>query len=107
MKAAYVTLLTKNTYLPGVLVLHQSLLDVSTRYPLVVMITESLPEDGKEVLRKRGIEIAHVDRLSPEEGKHTLSSVDSRFADTWTKLRSVISSNHTFTLLFMNLLLII
>ncbi len=87
MKAAYVTLLTKNTYLPGVLVVHQSLLDVNAQYPLVVMITDGLPPDGKEVLRKRGIETIHVENLSPEEGKHTLSAADMRFTDTWTKLR--------------------
>ncbi|KAI0094619.1 nucleotide-diphospho-sugar transferase [Irpex rosettiformis] len=88
MKAAYVTLLTKNSYLPGVLVLHQSLLDVSAKYPLVVMATAGLPADGKEVLTKRGIDIVDVESLSPEEGRHTLSSTDVRFTDTWTKLRS-------------------
>ena len=90
MKAAYVTLLTKNTYLPGVLVLHQSLLDVAAKYPLFVMVTNSLPADGREVLKKRGIEIVHVDGLSPLEGKHTLSAADVRLMDAWTKLRSVV-----------------
>ncbi|KAI0702509.1 nucleotide-diphospho-sugar transferase [Cytidiella melzeri] len=88
MKAAYVTLLTKNTYLAGALVLHQSLVEVNAKYSLVIMITDNLPLDGREVLRKRGIETLHVQSLRPKEGTHKLDDSDSRFAETWTKLRA-------------------
>ncbi|OBZ79556.1 Galactinol synthase 1 [Grifola frondosa] len=86
-KAAYVTLLTKSAYLPGVLVLHHSLVSVRSQYPLVVIATPTLPQDAREVVSKRGIAIREVDQLQPEDGVHNLSAHDSRFADTWTKLR--------------------
>jgi hypothetical protein len=87
---AYVTLLTKTSYLAGVLVLHSCLRAVNSKYPLVVMVTPSLPEDARAVLRKRRICIREVKSLQPPEGKHTLAPHDARFADTWTKLRFAV-----------------
>ena len=84
---AFVTLLTKTAYLPGTLVLHQSLIDVGARYPLVVMVTPTLLERDKEILKRRGIEMREIDTLAPEAGKHSLALHDARLQDTWTKLR--------------------
>lgn len=89
MKAAFVTLLTKTSYLAGALVLHQSLLDVQSKYPLVIMVTPLLPTEARRVLLQRGIAMIEVDSLQPAEGSHTLDAMDARFADTWTKLRRV------------------
>jgi len=83
---AYVTLLTKSSYLAGVLVLDYCLRTVKARYPLVVMITPSLPEQARAVLHKRSIRTREVVSLSPPD-RHTLAIHDSRFVDTWTKLR--------------------
>jgi len=85
-KGAYVTLLTKTSYLPGTLVLDYSLRNVQSKYPLVVMVTPSLPIEARAVLQKRRILMREVDPLRPQ-GKHTLAAHDARFADTWTKLR--------------------
>lgn len=82
---AYVTLLTKTSYLAGVLVLHSCLEAVNSNYPLIVMVTPSLPEDARAVLRKRRICMKEVTSLQPPEGKPT--PYDDRFAQTWTKLR--------------------
>lgn len=89
MKAAWVTLLTKSTYLAGALVLHQSLLDVQSKYPLVIMVTPSLPAEARDVLKKKGVTTTEVVSLKPTEGTHVLAGHDARFADTWTKLRRV------------------
>lgn len=86
---AYVTLLTKSSYLPGTLVLDYSLRSVDSQYPLVVMITPSLPDAAKAVLRERGILMREVDSLHPPK-KHVLAVHDIRFTDTWTKLRYVV-----------------
>lgn len=94
MKAAYVTLLTKPSYLAGALVLHKSLVDVHSKYPLVIMVTPTLPSEVKDLLRKRGIAMTELDSLHPTEGSHILSEEDARFADTWTKLRCVIFSEY-------------
>ncbi|TFK76982.1 nucleotide-diphospho-sugar transferase [Pluteus cervinus] len=86
-RKAYVTLLTKPSYLAGTLVLDNDLRVVGSKYPLVVMITPGLGQDARNVLVKRGIPIIDVETLQPAEGTHTLSAHDQRFADTWTKLR--------------------
>ncbi|KAJ3510542.1 hypothetical protein NLJ89_g4619 [Agrocybe chaxingu] len=84
---AYVTLLTTPSYLAGVLVLDHCLRAVNSKYPLVVMITPSLPEEVRAILRKRSILMREVKSLQPPNGMHTLAAHDVRFADTWTKLR--------------------
>ncbi|KAJ7181785.1 nucleotide-diphospho-sugar transferase [Mycena crocata] len=86
--AAYVTLLTKVSYLAGTLVLDDGLRDAQSKYPLVVMVTPELPQEGRDVLKKRGIPIRDIQSLQPEEGVHNLSPADARFHDTWTKLRA-------------------
>jgi len=86
-RKAYVTLLTKNSYLPAALVLNESLKRVGSNYPLVVMSTPSLPLEAREALTRQGLEITTVDSLQPAPNTHTLSDLDARFADTWTKLR--------------------
>jgi len=86
---AYVTLLTKSSYLAGVLVLNHSLRQVDARYPLVVMVTPSLPDEARSLLRNCAIRTREVTSLHPPV-HHTLANHDSRFADTWTKLRCAL-----------------
>lgn len=88
-RKAYVTLLTAPGYLPGVLVLHDCLVSVGSRFPLVVMATPSLNAEARDVVAKRGIGIRDIDHLYPADGKHVLADHDSRFRDTWTKLKYV------------------
>lgn len=85
--AAYVTLLTKDAYLPGTLVVDQCLRSVGSKYPLVVMVTPTLSQEARVLLKKKGIVMKNVDPLLPSDGVHKLAAHDSRFADTWTKLR--------------------
>lgn len=86
-KFAYVTLLTTTSYLAGVLVLDQCLRSVDSKYPLVVMVTASLSDQARTILRKQAIHTREVEHLLPPSEKHSLDAHDSRFADTWTKLR--------------------
>ncbi|KAJ6621244.1 hypothetical protein B0H10DRAFT_2019392, partial [Mycena sp. CBHHK59/15] len=78
---------TKNSYLPGALVLNYGLKLAKSKYPLVVMVTPQFPEDGRETLRKQNISMIDIKSLNPKEGVHVLAAHDTRFADTWTKLR--------------------
>jgi hypothetical protein len=91
MKAAFVTLLTRESYLAGTLVLNYSLKSVGSKYEPVVMVTPELSERARDVLSKEKITIKEIARLDPREGSHTLEAHDARFKDTWTKLRLVIS----------------
>ncbi|EEB93853.1 hypothetical protein MPER_07441 [Moniliophthora perniciosa FA553] len=84
---AYVTLLTKAEYLSGVLVLNYSIKAVNSQYPLVVMVTPLVTQHVREILGKQDIKIYEVETLMPEEGRHSLSEHDTRFHDTWSKLR--------------------
>ena len=86
-RKAYVTLLAGNSYLPAALVLDESLKRAGSKYPLVIMSTPSLPSEAREALTRRGLEVMTVDSLQPPPGARTFSSIDVRFADTWTKLR--------------------
>ncbi|KAF8496663.1 nucleotide-diphospho-sugar transferase [Gautieria morchelliformis] len=88
MKAAYATLLTRESYLPGTLVLNYSLQAVASKYHLVVMVTPELSESARDALSKEKISIKEIARLDPREGSHTLAADDARFKDTWTKLRA-------------------
>ncbi|KAI0257592.1 glycosyltransferase family 8 protein [Lactifluus subvellereus] len=86
-KAAYVTLLTRDSYLPGALTLHYSLKSVRSRYPLVVLFTPSLPQRTREALIRRNVQLREIQPLQPEDG-YVLAKQDERFADTWSKLRA-------------------
>jgi len=85
-KAAFVTLLTKDSYFPGVLILEQSLKSVQSRYPLVVLVTPTLPQRARDALSRRRIQFREIQPLKPENGP-AIAGHDERFADTWTKLR--------------------
>ncbi|KZV82848.1 glycosyltransferase family 8 protein [Exidia glandulosa HHB12029] len=87
-RSAYVTLLTKPSYLAATLVLERSLRSVASAYPLVVMVTPQLPEQARGILRRRNIVMRDVEELHPPGDRHQLSAVDERFRDTWTKLRA-------------------
>ncbi|KAJ7706052.1 nucleotide-diphospho-sugar transferase [Mycena rosella] len=88
LNAAFVTLLTKVSYLAGALVLDDGLRDTKSKYPLVVMVTPDLPQEVRDVLIKRGIPMREIRSLQPGEGVHSLATADARFQDTWTKLRA-------------------
>ncbi|KAI5474734.1 glycosyltransferase family 8 protein [Pseudohyphozyma bogoriensis] len=87
--AAWVTLLTKNSYLAGALVLHASLVAHKSAYPLVVFATETFPQSGRDVLKARGVTVRDIKYLEPEgqNKKDYSDGHDHRFVDTWTKLR--------------------
>ena len=91
-KRAWVTLLTRPSYLPGVITLAYSLSVHATAYPLVVLVTPSLPQT---CIRALELESSHNSLLTihsieplmlPDDRKTTL--IATRFEDTWTKLRA-------------------
>lgn len=71
----------------GLLALHRTLVSVSA-YPLVVLATDSLDEEHRAVIRRRGMEVIDIDHLKPAEGAHAgFDAKFDRFHDTWTKLQ--------------------
>jgi hypothetical protein len=57
---AWATLLTREDYLPGVRVLWRSLQDVSSAYPLVVMVTAGVSRTAREQLTADGCQVLEV-----------------------------------------------
>ncbi|KAL9639200.1 MAG: hypothetical protein Q9164_001071 [Protoblastenia rupestris] len=91
-RRVWVTLLTRASYLPGVITLAFSLSKQKSLYPLVVLVTPSLPKSCLRALelesKNNALLIVHPIEplLLPAHQKTTL--IASRFEDTWTKLRA-------------------
>ncbi|KAH9969000.1 nucleotide-diphospho-sugar transferase, partial [Russula dissimulans] len=85
-KAAYVTLLTKESYLPGALTLERCLKSVQSRYPLVLLVTPSLSQRTRDALIRHGTQVREIQPLRSDSGPNIVAH-DERFADTWSKLR--------------------
>lgn len=89
-KNAYATLLTRGSYLAGVLILAYTLQKQKSKYPLIVCYTSSLSQECVSVLydeAERLYMIPHkVETLLPAMDKK-IELIAARFKDTWTKLR--------------------
>lgn len=81
---AWVTLLTKQTYLPGLVILDDSLRKVASKFPLLVLYTSSLEPEAISTMEKLGIRHQYCEYICPPKG---ISHIAERFVDTWTKLR--------------------
>ena len=90
-KQAWVTLLTRSSYLPGAILLAHSLKTQQSKYPLLILITPSFPSSSIEPLsRECGLlnsHLIHIELLFPPPENTPSSLIASRFEDTWTKLR--------------------
>ncbi|GAA6036115.1 hypothetical protein JCM8097_006623 [Rhodosporidiobolus ruineniae] len=84
-KRAYVTLLTNSAYLPGLLLLDDTMKRVGTRYPLVVLTTPSFPDEHLALLDSLGLTTKRIELLEPK-GEYKL--IAERFRDTWSKLQA-------------------
>nr|POE56195.1 galactinol synthase 2 [Quercus suber] len=89
-KYAYTTLITRASYLAGVIVLAHSLRRHGSRYPLVVLYTPSLASTAVRILELESARSNLILRpcaplLPRTEAQGTL--IAERFGDTWTKLR--------------------
>ncbi|APA08201.1 hypothetical protein sscle_03g029710 [Sclerotinia sclerotiorum 1980 UF-70] len=86
LKAAYATLITTLSYLPGALLLAYTLQKQGSQYPLILMYT-GLPANTIALLKR---EAQHSNIILHETTLLNLSpnaGVAARFADTWTKLQ--------------------
>ena len=103
-ECAWVTLLTQSSYLPGVIALAYTLRIHGTQYPLVVMVTPSLPWTALDALKREAnynhlIRIENIESLNPPNENFVMEI--PRFRDTWTKLRAFELISYT-TLVFID-----
>ncbi|KAI8958456.1 glycosyltransferase family 8 protein [Daldinia sp. FL1419] len=87
---AYVTLITRKSYLAGVLILSDTLKRHGASYPLVVLYTPNLCLDAIAVLNVESLRgnliLRQCLHLFPP-GNIGIDLIAERFEDTWTKLR--------------------
>lgn len=84
-KKIWTTLVTNSKYMEGVLTLVYSLQRVGSKYPLVVLYTDTLTASGHHELDSRGIFKRRIKYLLPTEHKDYANDV--RFYDCWSKLQ--------------------
>ncbi len=84
---AWATLLTQPNYLVGVRTLHASLRASGSGYPLVVMVTDGIDAQSRELLEDDGCLLRDVQPLRPA-GDLRASYANARFAEVWTKLEA-------------------
>ncbi|KAJ9603992.1 hypothetical protein H2200_011514 [Cladophialophora chaetospira] len=89
----WVTLVTKPSYLPGVIILAHTLDQHKSRYPLVVLYTDSVGEKAIDALQEEArnygrLRLERVSLLLPRKDQENTGSVAERFKDTFTKLRA-------------------
>ncbi|MCT3342149.1 hypothetical protein EFP49_04900 [Lactobacillus johnsonii] len=87
-KKVYMTLLGSDNYLIGTLALAQSLKNVKSKYPLVVMVTNNVSEKSINVLKQKKLQYIKIDKIQVsnqaihenEEGGY------SNWSNTFSKL---------------------
>lgn len=67
---AYISCLSTDSYLKGILVLHQSILDTGTKYPFYCLVSDHVCEKSREILEKAGIRIIVKNAISVSELTH-------------------------------------
>lgn len=66
-KRAYVTVLSTDEYLIGVLVLNESLIKVNSKYKLVVLINDNISDEAKNILLQKNIEVIKIKSIDLPE----------------------------------------
>lgn len=87
---AYVTLITRASYLAGVVLLADTLRRRGTQHPLIVLYTPKLSGDAVRALEleapRQNMVLRRCEYLLPP-GDTKITLIAQRFEDTWTKLR--------------------
>ena len=91
-KYSYVSLLTNDSYVYGIILLYTSLQKVQSKYPLHVLITEDVSEASKEVLNQIDITYEIVDKIKLPDiiNNHNRASslaLAVTWENCWTKLK--------------------
>jgi inositol 3-alpha-galactosyltransferase len=92
-KWCWVTLVTKPSYVPGVIILAHTLNQQNSKYPLVVQYTDSLGDQAIAAMREEAtnhgrLHLERVTLLLPRKDQENTGIVAERFKDTFTKLRA-------------------
>ncbi|KAK3716033.1 hypothetical protein LTR37_006763 [Vermiconidia calcicola] len=86
---AWVTLITRSSYLPGAVLLVHTLYKHESKHPMIVQYTSALPQDCIDCLRhlQKLYPLLHTQNVPPVPLPAGLTPISPRFDDTLTKLR--------------------
>ena len=79
----YMTLLSDDSYLYGVILLNKSLKDTNTIYPLEVLVTSNVSLPVLNILEQLNLKYNIVDALKSDEMTEFNCQINNRFAKTW------------------------
>jgi len=65
----FLVMLTSPAYLPGVIVVHHSLLRARSRFPFCVAVTSNVPRSYARLLEDAGVWIVHLPDVGPAPGR--------------------------------------
>ena len=83
-KYSYVTILTNDEYLYGVMLLSETLKQVNSKYPLTVLITDDVGAPTCEIMRQLGINYELIDTISmPDVLYEENIKIHRQFTNTW------------------------
>lgn len=86
-KYTYVTLLSTDSYLMGVLLLAKSLRKVDAHYPLLVVCSIAVSDKSKRILARYGLEYVDVDKsIAVDSGKYNVDAGHAHWNHTFDKL---------------------
>ncbi|EKX47475.1 hypothetical protein GUITHDRAFT_106915 [Guillardia theta CCMP2712] len=83
---AYVTLLTRDPYLPGVCALLYSLKQVNTKYPVICVVTKDVTQKAREEIELFGGVVREVEKFLPFPEDQANNYANALWIDCWTKL---------------------
>ena len=83
---AYVTLLSSEKYLEGVIVLNKSLKNVGSRYPLYCVLSVSIDDIIRKHLEREGIPTIQLDKTAIQDGVDQGTGHFSHWSFTFDKL---------------------
>ena len=89
---SYVTVLTDDSYVYGVILLKETLKQTEAKYPLTVLITDNVSEPTIEILDQIDVDYKKIDTIPItnnifEHNKNIDSRLSHTWKDCWTKFR--------------------
>ena len=81
---SYVTLLTNDNYIYGIILLAKSLKQVKSKYPLKVLITDNVSKASQEILKQLNVSYQLIDTISmPTKLYEENIKIHKEFTNTW------------------------
>ena len=82
-KYSYVTLLSDDSYLYGIILLSESLKEVKSQYPLEILVTPNISNAVLDILDQLNLKYTKIDLIKNEQFTNYNKKINQQFAKTW------------------------